>query len=246
MTGVIDVAGWLLDKIVELPSDEVGKLITVLWGVWFWRNNKVWNNKLVAASVAMAESCRSIDNWREARKKLQVQKPSRAVNIDSRWTPPEAGALKVNVDVSIREGAESFGIGMVLRDHEGVFMAGKTLCLQAPSSVFEGEAIGVREALSWIADQHLEDRRVYVESDSQLTVRAIHNEDVNYLEVGVVVESCYQKLQQLEHVSLSFIRRNANRVAHELARYPCLAYCQVLFTSPPGNVVEAIMYDVLK
>lgn len=60
-----------------------------------------------------------------------------------------------------------------MRDHDGTFVAGKTLCLQAPDSVFEAEAIGVREPLSWVSDQQLENKKVYIETDSHLTVQAI-------------------------------------------------------------------------
>lgn len=74
------------------------------------------------------------------------------------------------MDASIREGSVTFSVGMVLRDHEGAFVVGKTLSMQAPSSILEAEAIGVREALSWVKNQILQDKRVYIESDSQLTV----------------------------------------------------------------------------
>lgn len=150
--------------------------------------------------------------------------------FSSRWSPPEVGALKINVDASVRAGSDTFLVGMVLRDYEGVFVAGKTISIQASGSIFEAEAIGVREALSWVKDQNLQNKRVYIESDSQLTARAIQSGDANYLEVGVVIEKCCQKLHRLELVSLHFIRRNANRVAHQLARYRYLAYCQILFT----------------
>lgn len=70
LSEVFDVTGWLLDKINEAPADELVKLCTVLWGVWFWRNKKVWSDKVVTAAFAMDESCRLIDSWREARKKL--------------------------------------------------------------------------------------------------------------------------------------------------------------------------------
>lgn len=244
MVGVVDGSGWLLDKLNEVPTEEVVKLCTVLWGVWFWRNKKVWSDKAVTATFAMEESCKSIASWREARKANTASSVGGREKLINRWIPPEAGAVKINVDASVRDGADTFSVGMVLRGPEGDFIAGKTINMQAPGSVFEAEAIGVREALSWVKDQQLQNKRVFIESDSQLTVRAIQNGNMNYLEAGVVMESCCQLLRQLELVSVNFVRRNANRVAHEIARFPCLAYCQVLFTSPPLCVVEALMYDV--
>lgn len=85
--------------------------------------------------------------------------------------------------------------------------------------------------------------KVDIESDSELTVNAIHKQDVNYLEVGDVIASCRQKLCQLYCTSVNFIRKSANSVAHELARYPCLVHCQIIFSSPPCTV-KATMNDV--
>lgn len=110
--------------------------------------------------------------------------------------------------------------------------------------MFEAEAVGVREALSWIYDQNLQNVDVVVESDSQVTVTAIHNKQINYLEVGDVIASCCHMLTHLQFTSVQFVRKSANRVAHSLARYPCLVHCHVLFSSPPDCVVETIMYDI--
>lgn len=59
------------------------------------------------------------------------------------WKPPQHGCLKANVDaaVPINDG-----------DDQGTFVRGKVMSFNLSVSVFEGEAVGVREALSWIHD----------------------------------------------------------------------------------------------
>lgn len=79
---------------------------------------------------------------------------------------------------------------MVLRDHQGTFLAGNTLRLADVGSVFESEAMGVREALTWIKDQELHTSNVTIKIDSMLTVPAIKGEDWNCLEVKEVIEEC--------------------------------------------------------
>lgn len=68
-----------------------------------------------------------------------------------------------------------------------------------------------------------------METDSILTVQGIRSSTENCLEVGEVFESCRLQLQHLTGVSILFIRKQANRVAHEISRIPCLANCQKLF-----------------
>lgn len=38
---------WLLEKISYAPADEAARISIVLWGVWYWRNKKVWDEKVV-------------------------------------------------------------------------------------------------------------------------------------------------------------------------------------------------------
>ncbi|KAK1367655.1 hypothetical protein POM88_033747 [Heracleum sosnowskyi] len=85
-------------------------------------------------------------------------------------------------------------------------------------SVFEAEAAGVRETLSWIKDMQMQEDAVTVESDSQLTILALQSIGLNLLEVGEVIASCKQILDNLQRILVVFIRKNANKVAHEITR----------------------------
>lgn len=62
---------------------------------------------------------------------------------------------------------------MVLRDHTGKFLAGGTTSFEAAATAFEAEAVGVREALSWIKHMHLESRKIVLETGSLLVVNEI-------------------------------------------------------------------------
>ncbi|KAK1362977.1 hypothetical protein POM88_038538 [Heracleum sosnowskyi] len=75
------------------------------------------------------------------------------------------------------------------RNHEGTFMAGRNHCFSREVSVFKAEVVGVRETFSWIKDLQMQESEVAVESDSQLTVKAILSDNLNLLEAGEVIES---------------------------------------------------------
>lgn len=159
---------------------------------------------------------------------------------------PGVGQFKLNVDASFFSRADTISISMVLPEHNGSFIAGKVLRLMAPRSVFEAETIGVREALSWIISRQLHGRSVLVETDSLLTVQALKSSATNYFEVGDVIANCQAQLQRLVSTTVTFIRKQSNRVAHEIARLPCLVNCQNEFTSPPSCLLETLLYDVSK
>lgn len=130
----------------------------------------------MTGSLAMDHSFKMVEDWRNARQVLCTDvctEQQRARTLACKWKPPLEGVIKVNVDASLFKNSDTFKIGMVARNHRGEFMAGKVICLVASTSVLEAEALGVREALSWIKEQHLQQQRVEVESDSLLVVRAI-------------------------------------------------------------------------
>ncbi|XP_074323447.1 uncharacterized protein LOC141660365 [Apium graveolens] len=70
---------------------------------------------------------------------------------------PAAGEYKVNVDSSWFQGAESFSIGMVMRNHLGNFIEGRTVTLYQAADALEAEVLGIREALSWV--KNMDDRK---------------------------------------------------------------------------------------
>lgn len=82
-----------------------------------------------------------------------------------------------------------------------------------------------------------------METDSLDTVRALRGEKDNMLEVGHIIDHCKLLLQELVGVSVSHIRRQANKVAHSLARIPCSINCPHVFTSPPTLLLETLSND---
>ncbi|KAF2325277.1 hypothetical protein GH714_026050 [Hevea brasiliensis] len=85
--------------------------------------------------------------------------------------PPVEGFIECNIDGA--NGPNQSAIAWLCRDSSGGFMS----CHARPRQViFEPlicEAIGVREVLSWLKENHTS--HAYVETDSQLVVQAMNN-----------------------------------------------------------------------
>ncbi|XP_074357577.1 uncharacterized protein LOC141697194 [Apium graveolens] len=159
-----------------------------------------------------------------------------------KWKPPDVGRLKLNVDASVHVNAADFSIGLILRDHMGQFVAGKVKCIARSGNVLEAKATAILEGLKWIVDMNY--RNVEVESDSLVSVKAIQNGSENFLEVGHLFEDCRAYFKSRGDLSISFVKRQANKVAHLAARFPCLPDCQNIFLSSPSILLETLMYDV--
>ena len=76
------------------------------------------------------------------------------------------GMLKLNMDVALLSAKGLVGVGCVLRDSTGNFIAAKAATVNPQVQPNEAEAMGVREALSWI--KHDNRLNIIVEMDAKL------------------------------------------------------------------------------
>ncbi|XP_074348373.1 uncharacterized protein LOC141687107 [Apium graveolens] len=117
-------------------------------------------------------------------------------------------------------GELSYSVGMILRNEVGQFIQGKNMRFQGQVTVLEVEARGVEESIRWIEELGL--HNVEIESDSETTVKAMSKTMQYYNEVGHIIELCRVKLQQRQDLLLNHVKKQANCVAHLLARVPCV------------------------
>ncbi|XP_030494580.2 uncharacterized protein LOC115710350 [Cannabis sativa] len=158
----------------------------------------------------MASANTSLDHWRKAQDITSLSSIF-LNNLGDRnelWVKPVLKTIKINIDAASFEQENSYGYGMVARDHLGS-------PLHFPSEVVE--AMGIKEALSWIKANHW--KGVTIESDSMLAVQAIHSTQLMTYVFGLVVNDCRILLSSLSDVYLRFVRRSANRVVHYVARH---------------------------
>lgn len=80
------------------------------------------------------------------------------------------------------------------------------------------EAMGIREVLSWIKTQPW--WSFMIKMDSLGSVQAIRSSSLKLSYLGRVIEDCKILLVELKdrEVSLRFVRRSVNKVAHFFAR----------------------------
>lgn len=57
----------------------------------------------------------------------QLHDDKKQYTSSRRWLAPDVGSLKLNVGASVFEGADSFSVEMVLRNHQGSYIHGRTM-----------------------------------------------------------------------------------------------------------------------
>ena len=188
------------------------KFFLVLWAIWGQRNNRVWGRQALPSEVVVRTAFEFCNEWKLAR----VNQQSRFVDTIASlvyWVRP--GRLKLNIDAAMPKDPRAVGVGMVLHDSDGLLVACKSVVLLFCCSIKEAEATGLREGLQWLLKLH--HFKVDVELDAKIMVDAFHSEPLAIDEFGCIIGDC-RGLVANSYFSIQFVKRQANRPSHCLAR----------------------------
>ena len=250
MTGeyyvILSLIVWLLNMLSKAPENTLIKISTVLWSIWFARNKQIFESKNMPPAVGILWSKRQIDEWQVANKKSGVLQNSRENSIadNIKWKPPEVDQLKINVDAALTTGQNSYAVGMVIRNHHSQYKAGKIMRFAGMVSVLEAELKGILEAILWA--QEIAGCSVTIESDSLISTNAINHGHDSSLEAEDLVQQCQEVLSNNSRISVRHVKKQANKVAHNLARVPCERNCFIVFSSPPSCLLGTLLSDALE
>jgi ribonuclease HI len=195
--------------------ETAGKAAMLLWILWKNRNNWVWNQE---KELGQHLGYKAMALWYEWKAVQQVSSAGtqQVQQQHLSWQPPPRGKYKCNVDVGIHKDARKTSFGWCLRDHRGNFVVGGSSWINGTCSSNEGEAIALLEAMREV--QHRGYNNVIFETDAQNIVGAIHRRSKGVSEFSSIINKVNCMLSLYPGFEVKPIRRQANRIAHTIAR----------------------------
>uniref|UniRef100_A0A803NLW4 RNase H type-1 domain-containing protein n=1 Tax=Cannabis sativa TaxID=3483 RepID=A0A803NLW4_CANSA len=186
---------WMALLFEKLEVEMKAMVATLCWAIWNARNELVWKRKRVA----------------------EISWPGfYAGDGAEQWSYPPENSVKINVDAALFDDGNRAGVGVLLRDAKGLFIEGFTRMFQEALDPALVEAMGVREALSWLKRRPRQ--QAFVETDCLTVVQALRSQVKMISLFGIVISECKCILQELKNVSICFIKRSAYMVAHCVVR----------------------------
>nr|GEY83288.1 reverse transcriptase [Tanacetum cinerariifolium] len=130
------------------------------------------------------------------------------------WSPPANGEIMINGDVGVGNDGVA-GLGFVIRSHIGAVLVAGSKRVNFVTSVVEAEV----KACLWDIQLALAKgfTRVVLKSDSSIIVKAFKHVKV-LVHIRAIFLHIHRLCLLLESCTRSLVRRDGNRVAHELAR----------------------------
>ncbi|XP_029146863.1 uncharacterized protein [Arachis hypogaea] len=132
----------------------------------------------------------------------------------STWIAPPPGQYKINVDAAVING-KTGGVGVVIRDWEGVVMAAATLETHYLLSVMKAEAMAIFMGLNIAAHGCFFD--LEIEGDNIGIVEVLVSTHNLTGPFGTIIANCKALLNRFRLYKFLHVKRKGNLVAHSLA-----------------------------
>ncbi|XP_042972891.1 uncharacterized protein LOC122304691 [Carya illinoinensis] len=130
--------------------------------------------------------------------------------------PPKC-FYKVNWDAAFSKSGGSIGFGIIVREHEGKFMATKRVKREGFSDSLLAESIGALHATLFVVELGM--RKIVLEGDSlQALIKSIILKFELWNSAGMIISNVKQHLCTFDSWFVNHIRRTTNGAAHMLAK----------------------------
>ncbi|XP_024190496.1 uncharacterized protein LOC112194497 [Rosa chinensis] len=233
------VVEWLIHCAGKLSKHSFEELLVVLWNIWKERNTRVLEHKRTEANDVVIRTSTSLAEYRLHN--IQERQMGTGVNA-ARWRCPAIGVLKVNIDGSFHAGTKIGGLGFIIRDSQGVVVAGGVRPLRHLFSAEHAEALACFEAVKFVLEHNL--NPVIIETDSQVVQRQVSlSSEANSSMIGRVYEDIVALLSSSPNLKITHTKREANQVAHRLATHATTLQQANFFYSPPSFLMAALAVD---
>ena len=214
--------------------DNVGfaeLILTGGWYLWWERRLKVHGEEVQGfARSAMSIMVLTL-NYKNATKK--------EVQVKEGWKKPAENYVKLNVDASFSEATGTGATGAIIRDHTGQAIALAQRFLQHVGDAPMAEAFALLDGLR-LAEQ-VGCNRILVNTDCMQVVSTMRDDGFSATTAAAVYDDCFKLWQEFSLISIEHCNRDANQVAHELARNSFLNRSSCIWADEPPNFIFATL-----
>jgi hypothetical protein len=204
-----DMRSWLFEFIARSLALQRITLAVSCWQIWEARND-ARNEQRSIHPVRVATKIKAyVDNIVEHCFKTSAG--PKEGSKPTRWVPPSAGVLCVNVNAAIFKQENQMGWGAVVRDHGGLKLA----CNESINDILSpelAEATAIQRALSVSKDKGFKD--IVLVSDCLSMIQRIMSAERDRSGVGLVVGDIKKLATEFSTCIFKHSSRRANVAAH--------------------------------
>ena len=183
-----------------------------VWSIWTQRN-QLRAQQSCCSTTQLAQFAN--DRFNEF-KAIKLATHPRQRQQRTSWSPPAQNVFKINYDGALCSNTNKSGIGVVIRNGDGLVIASLAQPLNQAFKVVEIEALAASRALEFAANIGLDN--VIVEGDSLVVTQALKTKVVVLAAYGLLIRDAFSLAGNFSEVYYSHIKREGNKVVHGLAK----------------------------
>ena len=147
------------------------------------------------------------------------------------------------MDAAVFSNTKAVGIGVVVRDHEGLVLAALSKRIPLPLGPLEAEAKAMEEAVYFARDIGLQD--VIFETDSSTISGALTDTSTAPATVKDIIRGTHHSLQDFRRTQILHNRRHGNITAHALAHHAKGIDTFVTWLEKPHRALNPLCFKML-
>ena len=159
----------------------------------------------------------------------------------TKWKKPMQGFYKINVSAAISEELNLVGIGFVIRDWNGQFIAGKSQAIQGITDLIEGELMAAKEGLHYAWGMGF--TKVFLEGNSRNMIDHIKGGIEDTSSHGSILRDIFSFVSRFYKFDCGYVPQECNSVANFLALFAKLEENGIWLEDPPAFIFTALRVD---
>nr|POF09573.1 hypothetical protein CFP56_41711 [Quercus suber] len=192
---------WNVMKHSPTDSGMMEKTAMICWEIWKNRNDMRHGGAVKQGHQILRKALRNVEEYRAAHEEVLPQRDKDEIC----WSAPREGRYKANVDGATFTNPRASGMGLVIRNNQGLVMAAMSRKITAPLSALSVEAKAMELAVEWTLEMGF--REVTFETDSLCLHNALKGVATSASLVETITDSILRQAQNYRFFDVSHVKR---------------------------------------
>jgi ribonuclease HI len=222
-----------------LSKEDLGLFAVTAKGIWKRRNTCVHGGVFIHPNSIVMAAQDYHSQFLKANVNTEIQEVDQIEEEGRKWSKPPDGIFKVNWDAALAMDKSGIGVGVIIRDGNGLVTAALSRTVNVRMDPTTAEATAALHAVELCRDVGVQN--LILEGDSLAVVKAIESRAQTNHYYGQIIEDIRVVLSSRRSWSVRHTKREANGAAHGLAKEATRCFSDKIWLEDTPSCISHIV-----